>query len=391
MTYNLYILDTIGYPISAAYVRQELAKCKDKPCEVYISSLGGDVNSALQIRQLFIEHGNVTAHLHGFVASAATIVATGAKHIKMGEFALFMIHKCSTWQDEWGQMNADDIAAAISRLTSAKNALDSIDHVIGSIYAQRTGQSVSTLAEMMKDETWLTAEEAKQQGFIDDIIPDEQPASLTNEQRQRIVAYGYPVPELAGKQQPNGWQKFSAMLENLFQKHAQRIADEALGRKSEGSDNSDHSDNSDNSDNSDKPLNQQTAMNKAFKAVMALLLVDAIATTDDGNLTLSAQQMQTINDRLAELAADKQVAEDALATADQQVATLTAQVEALQKQIADMTSTHSELSSQIAALQKADGDDTTHIEGEAHGSDATLKTYAERARAGYDKIKSLIV
>lgn len=379
MTYNLYILDTIGYPISAAYVRQELAKCKDKPCEVYISSLGGDVNTALQIRQLFIEHGNVTAHLHGFVASAATIVATGAKHIKMGEFALFMIHKCSTWQDEWGQMNADDIAAAISRLTSAKNALDSIDHVIGSIYAQRTGQSVSTLAEMMKDETWLTAEEAKQQGFIDDIIPDEQPASLTNEQRQRIVAYGYPVPELADKQQTNGWQKFSAMLENLFQKHAQRIADEALGRKSEGS------------DNSEKPLNQHKPMNKDFKAIMALLLVDAIATTDDGNLTLTAQQMQTINDRLASLAADKQVAEDALATANQQIATLTAQIEALQKQITDMTSTHSELSLQIAALQKADGDDTTHIEGEAHGSDATLKTYAERARAGYDKIKSLIV
>ena len=386
MTYNLYILDTIGYPISAAYVRQELAKCKDKPCEVYISSLGGDVNTALQIRQLFIEHGNVTAHLHGFVASAATIVATGAKQIKMGEFALFMIHKCSTWQDEWGQMNADDIAAAISRLTSAKNALDSIDHVIGSIYAQRTGQSVSTLAEMMKDETWLSAEEAKQQGFIDDIIPDEQPASLTNEQRQRIVAYGYPVPELAGKQQPNGWKKFSAMIENLFQKHAQRIADEALGRKAETPDYSDHS------DNSEKPLNQtSTAMNKDFKAIMALLLVDAITTTDDGHLTLTAQQMQTINDRLAELAADKQVAEDALATANQQVATLTAQVEALQKQIADMTSTHSELSSQIAALQKADGDDTTHIEGEAHGSDATLKTYAERARAGYDKIKSLIV
>ncbi|MBR4553081.1 MAG: Clp protease ClpP [Bacteroidaceae bacterium] len=360
MTYNIYILDTIGYPISAAYVRQELAKCKDKPCEVYISSLGGDVNTALQIRQLFIEHGNVTANLHGFVASAATIVATGAKQIKMGEFALFMIHKCSTWQDEWGQMNADDIAAAISRLTSAKNALDSIDHVIGSIYAQRTGQSVSTLAEMMKDETWLTAEDAKAQGFIDDIIPDEQPASLTNEQRQRIVAYGYPVPELADKQQPNGWQKFSAMLENLFQKHAQRIADEALGRKSEGSDNSEHS------DNSEKPLNQQTAMNKDFKAVMALLLVDAIATTEDGKLTLSAQQMQTINDRLAELAADKQVAEDALATANKQIATLTAQVE---------------------ALQKADGDDTTHVEGDGQA----VSNHTATARADYEKLKSLVV
>lgn len=359
MEYDLYILDTIGYPISAAYVRGELAKCKDKPCEVYISSLGGDVNTALQIRQLFIEHGNVTAHLHGFVASAATIVATGAKQIKMGEFALFMIHKCSTWQDEWGQMNADDIAAAISRLTSAKNALDSIDHVIGSIYAQRTGQSVSTLAEMMKDETWLTAEEAKQQGFIDDIIPDEQPASLTNEQRQRIVAYGYPVPELAGKQQPNGWQKFSAMLENLFQKHAQRIADEALGRKSEGSDNSKHS------DNSDKPLNQHTTMNKDHKAIMALLHVEALAVTAGGEFTLTAEQMKTLDEHLAQLAAEKQLAEDSLATAQQQVATLTAQVE---------------------ALKKADGDDTTHVEGNSEEAE----NHTAAARANYEKLKAVL-
>ena len=131
-------------------------------------------------------------------------------------------------------------------------------------------------------------------------------------------------------------------------------------------------------------------MNKDFKAIMALLLVDAIATTDDGNLTLSAQQMQTINDRLAELAADKQVAEDALATAKEQVVTLTAQTDALRQQVNDLTTTNTDLTSQISALQKADGDETTHIEGEAHGADATLKTYAERARAGYDKIKSLI-
>ena len=192
MTYNLYINDTIGWPISAAYVRQELAKVKGKPCDVYISSLGGDVATALQIRQLFLEHGEVTAHLHGFVASAATIVATGAKTVKMGEFALFMIHKCSAWQEQWGQMNSDDIAAAIDKLTSAKNALDSIDQVIGSIYAQRTGKEVSTLAEMMKVETWLSAEEAKEQGFVDDIIPDEQPTAMTDDLRQRIIACGYP-------------------------------------------------------------------------------------------------------------------------------------------------------------------------------------------------------
>lgn len=374
MTYNIYILDTIGYPISSAYVRQELAKCKDKPCDVYISSLGGDVATALQIRQLFIEHGDVTAHLHGFVASAATIVATGAKQVKMGEFALFMIHKCSAWQEQWGQMNADDIAAAIDKLISAKNALDSIDQVIGSIYAQRTGKDVSTLAEMMKDETWLSAEEAKEQGFVDEIILDEQPASLTDDMRQRIVAYGYPVPELQGKQ-PTLWQRITDFIETRFRQQAKRMADEAL--ESNVPSNSIH--------NLKTP---QTIMNKDYKSILALLAVEAIAVSEDGSATLSAFQLQQIEAALA-------VNADKLATADKDNKDLQKQVKDLTNQVSDLSSEKSrledkvnELTSQVEALQKADGEETTHIEG--NGENNTAMTYAARARADYEKIKSLI-
>lgn len=375
MTYNIYILDTIGYPISSAYVRQELAKCKDKPCDVYISSLGGDVATALQIRQLFIEHGDVTAHLHGFVASAATIVATGAKQVKMGEFALFMIHKCSAWQEQWGQMNADDIAAAIDKLTSAKNALDSIDQVIGSIYAQRTGKDITALVEMMKAETWLSAEEAMEQGFVNEIIPDEQPASLTDDMRQRIVAYGYPVPELQGKQQPNSWQRFAALIENLFKQQSKRIADDAL-------------ENLEPSNSIHNLKTHSTIMNKDYKSILALLAVEAIAVSEDGSATLSAFQLQQIEAALA-------VNADKLASADKDNKDLQKQVKDLTNHVSDLSSEKSrledkvnELTSQVEALQKADGEETTHIEG--NGENNTAMTYAARARADYEKIKSLI-
>ena len=374
MNYNLYINDTIGWPISAAYVRSELAKCKDKPCDVYISSLGGDVATALQIRQLFIEHGDVTAHLHGFVASAATIVATGAKQVKMGEFALFMIHKCSAWQEQWGQMNADDIAAAIDKLTSAKNALDSIDQVIGSIYAQRTGKDITALVEMMKAETWLSAEEAMEQGFVNEIIPDEQPASLTDDMRQRIVAYGYPVPELQGKQ-PTLWQRITDFIETRFRQQAKRMADEALENNVPS--NSIH--------NLKTP---QTIMNKDYKSILALLAVEAIAVSEDGSATLSAFQLQQIEAALA-------VNADKLATADKDNKDLQKQVKDLTNQVSDLSSEKSrledkvnELTSQVEALQKADGEETTHIEG--NGENNTAMTYAARARADYEKIKSLI-
>ena len=345
MTYNLYINDTIGWPISAAYVRAELAKLKGKPCDVYISSLGGDVATALQIRQLFLEHGSVTAHLHGFVASAATIIATGCKMVKMGEFALFMIHKCSAWQEQWGQMNSEDIAAAIDKLTSAKNALDSIDQVIGSIYAQRTGKAIADLAEMMRTETWLGAEEAMAEGFVDEIIAEAQPAAISDDQRQRILACGYPLPTLSET------SAFSAHSDNsespsLFERIKTYIDDKAHRIAAEAT-----------------PKNLQppkhTAMNKNHPAILALLLVDGLPTTAEGKILLTEAQLQTLSDHLATLTADKQIAQ-------QQVSDLTAQVE---------------------ALKQADGDDTTHIEA---SGDQAPKNHTAAARADYEKLKAAL-
>ena len=370
MTYNLYINDTIGWPISVAYVRQELAKVKGKPCDVYISSLGGDVATALQIRQLFAEHSEVTAHLHGFVASAATIIATGCKTVKMGEFALFMIHKCSAWQEQWGQMNADDIAAAIDKLTSAKNALDSIDQVIGSIYAQRTGKDVSTLAEMMKEEIWLSAEEAKAHGFVDEIISEEQPSAMTDDLRQRIVVCGYPLPETEDKANPSLWQRITDFIEACFNQHAKRMADKALEQQNIEHSNSIH--------NLKTP---STIMNKDYKSILALLSVEAIEVTEDGSSTLTAFQLQQIEAALS-------VNADKIASVEKENATLLKQGKDITEKMNELTSLNEDLASQVDALKKADGDDTISIEGE--GTDADSKTYAERARASYEKIKSLI-
>ena len=52
-----------------------------KPANVRISSLGGAVDDGLDIRQQFVDHGNVTAYLYGLVASSATIAALGAKKV----------------------------------------------------------------------------------------------------------------------------------------------------------------------------------------------------------------------------------------------------------------------------------------------------------------------
>lgn len=345
MNYHLYINDTIGWTISAAYVRSELAKNKGKHCDVFISSLGGDVATALQIRQMLQEHGDVTAYLHGFVASAATLVATGAGHVKMGEFALFMIHKCSAWQEQWGQMNADDIAAAIEKLSSARQALDSIDRVIGSIYAKRTGKELPGLTEMMKAETWLSATEAKAEGFVDEIIPDEYPTRLTDEIRHRIVACGYPVPE-TGLAAPTESGSFTQRLRRELRALFSQPLPEDTSLTSTKNDKN---------------------MNKDYKAVLALLQVNGLAVSEDGRFPLTAIQMQAVNDRLAALAAEKQLSEEKLAAAQARL---------------------SELQARVDALQKSDGDETAHIEGTADKGD--FPSHAANARADYDRMKGIL-
>lgn len=64
-------IDSWGY---ARYLLEyELSQVEDgEPIELQVDSLGGDVMEAITISNMLRERGNVTAHIVGFCASAAT-------------------------------------------------------------------------------------------------------------------------------------------------------------------------------------------------------------------------------------------------------------------------------------------------------------------------------
>ena len=328
MNYDIYINSSIGWPFSADYVRGELNKCKKKPCNVYISSLGGAVIDALQIRQMFVEHGDVTVHLHGFVASAATIIAMGAKKIVMGEFALFLMHRCSNWVDTWGQMNAEEIADAIKKLEASKNALETIDQTVANIYAARCGKKVKDVAEWMKDAIWLNADECKQRGLVDEICKDEVHPVITDALKEEILACGFPVPE--NRQEKGADMSLRSFLEGMRSLFASRSATNTQ---------------------TTKDMNTE---NKDFKNVLAALKADSI-TTSDGKAVLSDEQMNALDTRLSTLSA-------------------------LEKE-------NAELKARVSALEKNDGEETNHIEATATEDPAA--DYASRARSAYAKLKAI--
>ena len=328
MNYDIYINSSIGWPFSADYVRGELNKCKKKPCNVYISSLGGAVIDALQIRQMFVEHGDVTVHLHGFVASAATIIAMGAKKIVMGEFALFLMHRCSNWVDTWGQMNAEEIADAIKKLEASKNALETIDQTVANIYAARCGKKVKDVAEWMKDAVWLNADDCKQRGLVDEICKDEVHPVITDALKEEILACGFPVPE--NRQGKGADMSLRSFLEAMCSLFAHRSAP-----------------------NTQTTKDTNTEI-KDYKNVLAAIKADSI-TTSDGKAVLSDEQMNALDTRLSTLSA-------------------------LEKENAG-------LKARVSALEKNDGEETNHIEATATEDPAA--DYASRARSAYAKLKAI--
>ena len=79
----------------------------------------------------------------------------------MAKNAFFMLHEA--WSIVIG--NADI-------MREEADLLDKVDGVIRQTYMDKTGKDEKEIKALMKKETWMTAEEAKEMGFVD-IIEDE--------------------------------------------------------------------------------------------------------------------------------------------------------------------------------------------------------------------------
>lgn len=324
--YDIYINGNIGWPFSAEYVRGELEKLDGAHAEVLISSLGGSVLDALQIRQLFADHGDVTVHLHGFVASAATIIAMGAREVRMGRYALMLVHRCSNWVDTWGMMNAEEIEQAIRSLNRDKEDLEVIDRVVASIYADRCGKKVEDCAAMMQEARWMTADECLALGLVDKIESDEVPATAGDDGTVAgLAACGYPLPDLSGRpQKPGIVEALTQALRNLF------------GAKP-----------------AETPATAEAPQPEAPAAEDPEEDPTADPAAEDPQPEAPAAEPQAVTDREEQLT--------------QEVAQLRAQ---------------------LAALQAADGDDTTSTEGDT--ADDADTDYHAAARRSFERLKGLM-
>lgn len=147
----------------------ELANITASTIHLRINSPGGDVFAARCIEQAIVESGKtVIAHIDGLCASAATYIALACSKVLMGEGSMFMIH--NAWTMAWGDKND---------LTKTATLLNKIDSTLANSYAKKSGKETSEIAALMDAETWFSAQEAVDFGFVDEVSTNETPKNST--------------------------------------------------------------------------------------------------------------------------------------------------------------------------------------------------------------------
>ncbi|MFR3373177.1 MAG: head maturation protease, ClpP-related [Faecalibacterium sp.] len=139
---------------------------------VYINSGGGDVFAAQAIgNQLERNAATVTVHIDGLCASAATIVACHADKVVAAADSTYMVHPVS--MGLCGYLTADEMRNYLK-------ALDTTRESIVSLYAKKTGHDADECAKWMDETNWWTADEAKENGFVDEVDDAEEEAVVEN-------------------------------------------------------------------------------------------------------------------------------------------------------------------------------------------------------------------
>ena len=219
--YNLHLKGFVGgYDFDRDYVDYILGKNADKQVNVLIDSLGGSLATALSIASAFRNHGDVTVHFVGMNASAATIASLGAKHISIDASAMYLVHQCSMSVFEWDSLNSSQFEQLIAKYQQTKADLDKLDLNVASMYASKCRKDKQALLDLMKVGGWLTAKEALDWGFVDEITDsDEDDApKLTDELASAMASAGMPIPNvpIESLEKESAFARFFSSLSSIF-------------------------------------------------------------------------------------------------------------------------------------------------------------------------------
>lgn len=166
---NIELYDRIDEYTTQSIISQ-LSKASQDNVVLRIHSIGGSVFDGNLLFNKIKEHGKVTGIVEGICASMASIVLQACSVRKMADNSMLMIHAPKTLFAGNSQMAEKDIKILKSIEDQFKKILVS--------RCQMNEEKVSTLMNGL--DHWYTAEEAKEEGLIDEIV-DSTTADMDKE------------------------------------------------------------------------------------------------------------------------------------------------------------------------------------------------------------------
>lgn len=173
----------LGDDVNGNWLGQDIYWAGEEVGEIdlLINSAGGSVIQGLSVIAAIQNTGaRVHAKIMGVAASMAGVIAMACDEISMVDFGRIMIH--------------DPHIGGKKPNAKQQKAIENLKGMLASIYMNRTGLSEAEVAKIMKEETWLTAEDALEQGFIDSIIDTNKKGNLAPAaSMEEILALGKQV------------------------------------------------------------------------------------------------------------------------------------------------------------------------------------------------------
>lgn len=175
----------------------------DEGVQVVINSSGGDIFAASEIYDMLAESKATIKVI--FAASAASYIACACTS-EIVPTGMLMIHNVSSYAA--GDYN--DMAHESGVLLKASKA-------VATAYRLKTGMSENKLIGLMDKETWLTADEAVEKGFIDKVTEyTEKPKEV-----KFAASLNGLIPDTIIKQMRDEKTQLTAKLELLKRKEVE--------------------------------------------------------------------------------------------------------------------------------------------------------------------------
>ena len=168
-----------------------------KNLDIHINSNGGSCiagNAIISILDTYRRKNgtSLNVYIEGIAASMGSGIASVGDKVYMADNALFMIHKPLLAMIG----NADDMQKAIDVLNKTEDTL--VNN-----YMRRFKGSEENLRQMMSDESWLSADEAKEWGFVDEIVEGVKVAASAKGIRIGNQVFENKVADMIKNKYPN--------------------------------------------------------------------------------------------------------------------------------------------------------------------------------------------